>query len=114
MKIILCLISFILLTFNGNAESIKEVKKNWVETDDRSISSPYLSMDDTFIYIYSEKQLDNLYITITDCYRRMVWFEIVNIQGGTDYPVSIAIFPAGEYYISITQEEKYLLGEFTK
>ena len=82
---------------------------------DRSLSqSPSLFKDANFVYVYSEKQLDNLYIGITDMNWNVVYDETTTVPAGVYYAVSIASLPAGTYYITIMQGSKYIIGMFVK
>ena len=89
-------------------------KDNWGESNDRSINNPVLYQDDSFVYVYSEKQLDNLYIGITDMNWNVVYDETTTVPAGMYYAVSIASLPAGTYYITIMQGSKYIIGMFIK
>lgn len=51
---------------------VKIQKCNWTCEDDRSFTYPYLSMDDESIYIYSEKQLDDVYVVMTNSNGRVL------------------------------------------
>lgn len=118
MRIKLLILVFLmsLLSFAEAKEDVKTVQENWWQTEeiDRSFTSPYLSMDDESIYIYSEKQLDDVYIAITNNNGCVFYAEIVNIPAGRDYAVSIETLPEGEYSITLMQGNKYIIGEFVK
>lgn len=89
--------------------------KNWGKEDDRSISSePILSQDDNAIYIYSEKQLDNLSIEIKDLSRNVVYSTVTTVPAGIAYPTSITTLPKGEYLFTITQGNNYIIAYFIK
>lgn len=112
--LILSLVCFALLP--TNALSIDVTITNWGDLDDRSIpSEPILSQDDNAIYIYSEKQLDNLCIEIKDLStNEVVYSTVATIPADTEYATSITSLPKGEYLFTITQRNKYIVGYFTK
>lgn len=96
--------------------SIHVSDKNWGKADDRSLpSEPILSQDDNAIYIYSEKQLDNLCIEIKDLStNEVVYSTVATIPADTEYATSITSLPKGEYLFTITQRSKYMVGYFIK
>lgn len=98
-----------------NIFSINNTDKNWGKEDDRSISSePILSQDDNAIYIYSEKQLDNLSIEIKDLSGNVVYSTVTTVPAGIAYPTSITTLPKGEYLFTITQGNNYIIAYFIK
>lgn len=98
-----------------SAFSIHVTDKNWGDEDDRSISSePILSQDDNAIYIYSEKQLDNLSIEIKDLSGNVVYSTVTTVPAGIAYPNSITTLPKGEYLFTITQGNNYIIAYFIK
>ena len=88
-------------------------KDNWEQTNERTNSSPRLYQGESDVYVYSEKQLDNLTIGITDMMGNVYHYEVTTVPACTYYAVSIASLPAGTYYLSIYQESKYMIGVFT-
>ena len=88
--------------------------EKWEETNDRDTSVPQLYQDDSSVYVYSEKQLDNLTIGITDMQGNMYYYEVTTIPACTYYAIPIESFPAGQYYIYVYQESNYLIGQFNK
>ncbi len=99
-----------------NASPIDVTITNWGDLDDRSLpSEPILSQDDNAIYIYSEKQLDNLCIEIKDLStNEVVYSTVATIPADTEYATSITSLPKGEYLFTITQRSKYMVGYFIK
>jgi len=98
-------------------KEIPPVSNKWDDENDpgRSISSvPSLFKDANFVYVYSEKQLDNLTIGITDMMGNVYHYEVTTVPAGMYYAVSIESLPAGSYYISIIQGSKYVIGVFVK
>lgn len=105
---------FLTLT-SANVFSINYTDKNWGDLDNRSLSSePILSQDDNAIYIYSEKQLDNLSIEIKDLSGNVVYSTVTTVPAGIAYPNSITTLPKGEYLFTITQGNNYIIAYFIK
>ena len=114
---------FIILTsllFSINHIYAKEEKKvippdiNWEQTNDRDISYPLLYQSESNVYVYSEKQLDNLTIGITDMMGNTYHYEVTTVPAGMYYAVSITSLPAGQYCLSIYQGSNYVIGIFQK
>ena len=119
MKKVLVVILSLLFCLSNNVYAEKEkipipVDGKWENTNDRSNNSPQLCQDDSSVYVYSEKLLDNLYIGITDMMGNVVYEEITAVPASMYYAVSITSLPAGTYYISIIQGSKYIIGLFVK
>lgn len=111
--LVLGLICFLLIPIN--VFSISEVNDNWNDCEDlRSITSPILSQDENTIYIYTEKQLDNLSIEIKDLSGKVVYSTVTTIPAETEYPTTINMLPQGEYFFTITQGSKYIIAKFIK
>lgn len=110
---ILGLVCFILIPIS--AFSIKITDKNWDDSIDiRSLTEPILSQDANNIYIYSEKQLDNLSIEIKDLSGNVVYSTVTTVPAGVEYPISIATLPKGEYFFTIAEDNNYMIGYFIK
>ena len=88
-------------------------KENWEQTNDRANSSPRLFQDESNVYVYSEKQLDNLTIGITDMMGNVYHYEVTTVPACTYYAVSIESLPAGQYYLYVYQGSKSMIGMFT-
>lgn len=88
-------------------------KENWEQTNDRANSSPRLFQDESNVYVYSEKQLNNVTIGITNMQGNTYHYEVTTIPACTYYAVSIKSLPVGTYYISIYQGSNYVIGIFT-
>ena len=87
---------------------------NWEITNDRSLNAPQLYQDDAYVYVYSEKQLDNLTIGITDMQGNVYHQEVTTVPACTYYAVSIESLPEGMYYLCIYQGSNYVIGLFNK
>lgn len=86
----------------------------WERSNDRDNNSPLLYQDNSHVYVYSEKQLDNLYIGITDMQGNVYYEETTTVPASTYYAISIESLPQGMYYLSIIQGGNYVIGIFTK
>ena len=119
LKLLLLFISFSLPSFiyaeNEKVEIPTEDKWGEKADGDRSLSnSPSLFKDANFVYAYSEKQLDNLIIGITDMQGNTYHYEVATIPAGMYYAISIEPFPLGQYYLCIYQGNNYIIGIFQK
>lgn len=85
----------------------------WEETNERNISSPQLYQSESSVYVYYEKQLDNVTIGITDMQGNTWHYEVTTIPACTYYAVSIKSLPSGEYYLCVYQGSKYVIGIFS-
>ena len=106
LKVLLMLFCFSLSVQTYAAKEKEEIPKEdkWEKTDDRSNSSPRLFQDDSSVYVYSEKQLDNVSIGITDMQGNVYHYEVTTVPAGMYYAASIESLPAGTYYLSIYKE----------
>ena len=86
----------------------------WEETDERDTSSPQLYQSDSSVYVYSEKQLDNVTIGITDMQGNTYHYEVTTIPACTYYAVSIDSLPSGQYYLCVYQGSNYVIGIVNK
>lgn len=85
----------------------------WEQSNERDNCSPLLYQDDSNVYVYSEKQLDNLTIGITDIQGNVYHYEVTTVPACTYYAVSIESVPSGQYYLSIYQGSNYVIGIFS-
>ena len=118
--LLLCLFTLPLyvLAKDNKKEDIPPVQDCWNNEKadgDRSLSnSPSLFKDANSVYVYSEKQLDNLTIGITDMQGNVYYQEVTNIPAGMYYAISIESLPVGQYYLCIYQGSNYVIGTFIK
>ena len=109
----------LLFPFNTLAETKKEIppiQNDWdkEEDGDRTQSSmPTLYRYVKNMYVYSEKQLDNVTIGITDMQGNTYHYEVTTIPAYTYYAVSIDSLPSGQYYLCVYQGSNYVIGMFT-
>ena len=97
-------------------KEIPPINTTWDEEEDpnRSLSGiPSFHRDASFVYVYSEKQLDNVTIGITDMQGNTYHYEVTTIPACTYYAVSIDSLPSGQYYLCVYQGSKYVIGMFT-
>lgn len=68
LKLLLMLFCFSLSVQTHVTKDKDEIPQNdkWGKTNERDTSSPKLYQEDSSVYVYSEKELDNLTIGITD------------------------------------------------
>lgn len=85
----------------------------WGKGDDRSISSvpKLVSIDSDAIYIYSARTID-LDVVIEDLSGNILYSESIIISGRTQYPVPVYNLAEGEYVITVSQGENYVIGHF--
>lgn len=116
LKVLLMLFCFSLSVQTYAAKEKEEIPKEdkWGKTDDRNNSSPRLFQDDSSVYVYSEKQLDNVSIGITDMQGNVYHYEVTTLPAGTYYAISIESLPVGQYYLCIYQGSNYVIGIFQK
>lgn len=89
-------------------------EQKWEITENRDLNAPQLYQDDSYVYVYSEKQLDNLIIGITDMQGNVYHQEVSTVPSCTYYAVSIESLPEGTYYLCIYQGSNYVMGMFNK
>ncbi len=91
--------------------TITSIESKWNTTDERSISfSPQLSIDEQNIYIYSEKELNDLEVIIKDSLGNIIYYNVVTISEYTTYPILIDNWNKGEYTIQLKKESSYMQG----
>lgn len=107
---------FIGLSQQVYADEKREIPKEhkWENTDDRKNNFPLLFQDDSCVYVYSEKEVDNLTIGITDMQGNTYHYEVTTLPAGTYYAISIESLPVSQYYLCIYQGSNYVIGIFQK
>lgn len=83
------------------------------ELENRDISPLRMYQDDSNVYVYSEKQLDNITIGITDMQGNTFHYEVATVPAGIYYAISIESLPTGQYYFCIYQGSNYIIGTFS-
>ena len=97
----------------GNEKVIPKDYK-WEDTENRDTSYPQLYQSESSVYVYSEKQLDNVAIGITDMQGNTCHYEVTTVPACTYYAVSIDSLPSGQYYLCVYQGSNYVMGVFVK
>ena len=88
--------------------------QKWEITETRDLGAPQLYQDGTHVYVYTEKQLDNLIIGITDMQGNVYYQEVTTVLACMYYAISIESLPAGTYYLCVYQGSNYVIGMFNK
>lgn len=87
------------------------IEDGWNIEDERSISfAPQLSIDEQNIYIYSEKELNDLEVIIKDSLGNVIYYNVSTVSECTTYPIDITDFRKGYYTIQIIEASNYLIG----
>ncbi len=110
---VLVLTAFLLLfPYKLMAENkVISIEDGWDIENDRSISFvPQLSIDEQNIYIYSEKELNDLEVIITDSLGNVIYYNVSTVSECTTYPIDITDFRKGYYTIQIIEASNYLIG----
>ena len=115
MFVAVLLITSPLMNASEDSREIPPPDVKWDEEDpNRSLpNAPSLSRDANHVYVYSEKQLDNVTIGITDMMGNTYHYEVTTVPACTFYAVSIASLPAGQYYLCVYQGSNYVIGMFS-
>lgn len=119
MRIVFIILTTLLFSLNHIYAKEEEKKVippdiNWEQTNERDTSFPLLYQSESNVYVYSEKQLDNLSIGITDMQGNVYHYEVTTVPACMYYAISIETLPAGQYYLSIYQGSNYVIGIFSK
>ena len=110
---------FIFLLFNISQSIIAEnvitdPKEDWDKSNERTITStPQLSIDDSFLYIYSEEHLDNVSICIQDNNGNIIYSIVTTIPACQTYLIPIASLSNGEYTLYLHNGNKYILADIS-
>ena len=109
---VLVLTAFLLLfPYKLMAENkVISIEDGW-NIEERSISfAPQLSIDEQNIYIYSEKELNDLEVIIKDSLGNVIYYNVSTVSECTTYPIDITDFRKGYYTIQIIEASNYLIG----
>ena len=110
---VLVLTAFLLLfPYKLMAENkVISIEDGWDIENDRSISFvPQLSIDEQNIYIYSEKELNDLEVIIKDSLGNVIYYNVTTVSGYTTYPILIDYWNKGEYTIQLKKGSRYMQG----
>ena len=87
------------------------IEDGWDIENDRSISfAPQLSIDEQNIYIYSEKELNDLEVIIKDSLGNVIYYNVTTVSEYTTYPILIDNWNKGEYTIQLKKGSSYMQG----
>lgn len=112
MKNAVLVLTAFLFPYKLMAENtLVSIEGTWDIEDDRSISfAPQLSIDEQNIYIYSEKELNDLEVIIKDSLGNVIYYNVSTVSECTTYPIDITDFRKGYYTIQIIEASNYLIG----
>ena len=105
--IVLVLTAFLLLfPYKLMAENtLVSIEDKWNTTNDRSILfTPQLSIDEQNIYIYSEKELNDLEVIIKDSLGNVIYYNVTTVSEYTTYPILIDNWNRRVYYTNKRKE----------
>ena len=90
---------------------VTDPEGKWNPDNERTITSaPQLSIDDSFLYIYSEEHLDNVSICIQDNNGNIIYSIVTTIPCCQTYSIPVSNLNNGEYSLLLTIDNKYLLA----
>ena len=93
---------------------ITDPKGDWGAENERTITStPKLSIDESFLYIYSEKQLDNATISIKDTNGNIIYSIVTTIPAYQTYSIPVLSLNNGEYTFSLHNGNKYIIVDIS-
>ena len=110
---VLVLTAFLLLfPYKLMAENkVISIEDGWDIENDRSISFvPQLSIDEQNIYIYSEKELNDLEVILKDSLGNVIYYNVTTVSEYTTYPILIDNWNKGEYTIQLKKGSSYMQG----
>ena len=110
---VLVLAAFLLLfPYELMAENkVISIEDGWNIEDERSISFvPQLSIDGQNIYIYSEKELNDLEVIIKDSLGNVIYYNVTTVSEYTTYPILIDNGNKGKYTIQLKKGSRYMQG----
>ena len=92
MRIVFIILTTLLLSLNHIYAKEEEKKVippdiNWEQTNKRDTSFPLLYQSESNVYVYSEKQLDNLSIGITDMQGNVYHYEVTTVPATAHYTI---------------------------
>lgn len=91
---------------------ITDPKEDWDKSNERTITStPQLSIDDSFLYIYSEQQLDNANISIKNANGNIICSIVTTIPACQTYSIPVSSLNNGEYTFSLYNGNKYISAD---
>lgn len=114
-SLILGLILLVSVPVNLFSAELTDKRENVENNGWRSMPSPlFLSVENNTIYIYSAKQFDNLCLQIKDQTGAILYSDWISVHPESEYSLSLAAIPEGDYQIILTQGANYLIENFNK
>ena len=112
-SIFICL--FLFFSQRIIAENVVKIPDvQWEEDNERTTTTaPRLSIDDSFLYIYSEKQLENVTISIQNTNGDIIYSIVTTIPACQTYLIPIASLSNGEYTLYLHNGNKYILADIS-
>lgn len=108
IAILFITIAFILVPcVKANAE------KNWVQDDDRSVSL-FLSIEENDLYIFSDKQWDNISIQVIDPNGRTIYVDVITIPAEEELSIPLSYLSEGNYQVVLTKNNQPVTWYLTK
>lgn len=109
ITILLITIYFLLAPFiKANAD-----KSNWVSEDGRSVSL-FLSIEGNNLYIYSDKQWENIGIQVVDTNGRTIHVDVITIPAEQELTIPLSYLPEGNYQVVLTKDNQPVTWYLTK
>lgn len=91
---------------------ITDPKGDWGAENERTITSaPKLSIDESFLYIYSEKQLNNATISIQNADGNIIYSIVTTIPACQTYSIPVSSLNNGKYTFSLHNGNKYISAD---
>lgn len=118
MRKIYFIFQLVVCTCIANAKSTdktvvtEQSKWNNIEDADRSLSNPYLYIDQDKLFFYSDKTLDNVRIEIRNTQNLIVLSDSIHIIAGSPYLIPIDLLAPDKYTIFISHENNYIIALF--
>lgn len=101
LPVLFITISFLLIPFiKSSAE-----ERRWVPEDDRSVSL-FLSIEENDLYIYSDKQWDNIVIQMIDPDGKMIYMDIITIPAEEEFTIPLSYLQKGRYQVILTKDNQ--------
>lgn len=109
-SIFICL--FIFFSQRIIAENVVKIPDvQWEEDNERTTTTaPKLSIDDSFLYIYSEKQLENVTISIQNTNGDIIYSIVTTIHCCQTYSIPLSSLANGEYSFLLTINNNHIFA----
>ena len=104
-KIITIFILLLTVSTTLLSKEKKESRHTWEEIEYNSISA---TIDENILYIFSDKQCENLDIQIQDIDGTVVYTNRVSLQAGTEFMISVSNLSEGTSQIVLIVNDRTL------